>query len=96
MSELRSDIQYLPGVGPKRAALIKRELGVETLEDLIHFYPFRYVDRGSITPIVSVTPDLAYVQVQGTVVSRNLVNIKHLSIKYGSLLMDFLVFLQAY
>ena len=80
MSELRSDIQYLPGVGPKRAALIKRELGVETLEDLIHFYPFRYVDRGSITPIVSVTPDLAYVQVQGTVVSRNLVNIKHLSI----------------
>ena len=80
MSELRSDIQYLPGVGPKRAALLKKELELNTLEDLIHFYPFRYVDRSSITPIVSVTPDLAYVQVQGQVVSRNLVNIKHLSI----------------
>ena len=65
MSELQSDIQFLPGVGPKRAALIKRELGINTLEDLIHFYPFRYIDRSSITPIVSVTPDLAYVQVQG-------------------------------
>ena len=80
MSELGSDIQFLPGVGPKRAALLKKELDVHTLEDLIHFYPFRYIDRSSITPIVAVTPDLAYVQVQGTVVSRNLVNIKHLSV----------------
>ncbi|MBQ9462255.1 MAG: ATP-dependent DNA helicase RecG [Bacteroidales bacterium] len=80
MSELSSDIQYLPGVGPKRAALLKKELELGTLDDLIHFYPFRYIDRSSITPIVSVTPDLAYVQVQGRVVSRNLINIKHLSI----------------
>ena len=80
MGELTNDIQFLPGVGPKRAALIKRELDIHTLEDLIHFYPFRYLDRSNITPIVSVTPDLAYVQVQGQVVSRNLVNIKHLSV----------------
>ena len=80
MGELTNDIQFLPGVGPKRAALIKRELDIHTLEGLIHFYPFRYMDRSSITPIVSVTPDLAYVQVQGQVVSRNLVNIKHLSV----------------
>jgi len=80
MGELTNDIQFLPGVGPKRAALIKRELGVNTLEELIRFYPYRYIDRSSITPIVSVTPDLAYVQVQGRVVSRNLINMKHLSI----------------
>ena len=80
MSELSSDIQYLPGVGPKRAALLKKELELNTLDDLIHFYPFRYTDRSSITPIVSVTPDLAYVQVQGRVVSRNLISIKHLSV----------------
>ena len=80
MGELSSDIQYLPGVGPKRAALLKQELDIHTLEDLVHFYPFRYIDRSSITPIVSVTPDLAYVQVQGTVAVRNLINIKHLSV----------------
>ena len=80
MGELKNDIQFLPGVGPKRAALIKRELGINTLDELIHFYPFRYIDRSSITPIASVTPDLAYVQIQGRVVSRNLISIKHLSI----------------
>ncbi len=80
MGELKNDIQFLPGVGPKRSALIKRELGINTLEELIHFYPFRYIDRSSITPIASVSPDLAYVQVQGRVVSRNLINIKHLSV----------------
>ena len=80
MGELKNDIQFLPGVGPKRAALIKRELGINTLEDLIHFYPFRYIDRSSITPIASVSPDVAYVQVRARVVSRNLISIKHLSV----------------
>ena len=80
MGELSTDIQFLPGVGPKRAQLLKRELEINTLEQLIHFYPFRYVDRTRITPIAEVTPDLAYVQVQGRVVVRNLINIKHLSI----------------
>ena len=80
MGELQTDIQFLPGVGPKRALLLKRELGIATLDDLIHFYPFRYIDRSRITPIAEVTPDLAYVQVQGKVVIRNLINIKHLSI----------------
>ncbi len=80
MGELKNDIQFLPGVGPKRAALIKNELEIHTLEDLLHFYPFRYIDRSSVTPISQVTPDVAYVQVQGKVVSRNLVNMKHLSV----------------
>ena len=80
MGELKTDIQFLPGVGPKRAQLLKRELEISTLEELIHFYPFRYVDRTRITPIAEVTPDLAYVQVQAKVVSRNLINIRHLSV----------------
>ena len=69
---MNSEIQYLSGVGPKRAALLKAELGVETCEDLLHVYPFRYIDRTSITPIRDVRGDVAYVQVQGTVVSSTL------------------------
>lgn len=80
MGELMSGIQYLPGVGPKRAALLQKELGLETLSDLIHFYPFRYIDRSSITPIANIAPDLAYVQIRARVVSRNLISIKHLSV----------------
>ena len=69
---LNTEIQYLGGVGPKRAALLRSELGVETFGDLLHVYPFRYIDRSRIVPIRDVTGELAYVQVQGTVVSRTL------------------------
>ena len=70
--ELDSSIQYLSGVGPKRAGLLSRELGIATLSDLIRLYPFRYIDRSGVTPIAQVAPDLASVQVQATVVSRTL------------------------
>ena len=78
-SALNSEIQYLGGVGPKRAALLRSELGVETFSDLLHVYPFRYIDRTSITPISEVRGDLAYVQIQGTVVSSTLIG-KRLSV----------------
>ena len=70
--ELDSSIQYLAGVGPKRAELLRRELGIETLSDLIHLYPFRYIDRSGVTPIAQVAPDLAFVQLQATVLTRTL------------------------
>ncbi len=73
MSDLNTEIQYLKGVGPKRAELLAGELGIRTLGGLISFYPFRYIDRSSILPIASVQPDMAYVQVRGRVVSANLV-----------------------
>ena len=72
MGELTTSIQFLSGVGPKRAELLRRELGLETLSDLIHLYPFRYIDRSGIVPIAQVAPDLAFVQLQATVVSRTL------------------------
>ncbi|MBQ0127841.1 MAG: ATP-dependent DNA helicase RecG [Bacteroidales bacterium] len=75
-----TDIQYLQGVGPKRAELLKRELGIFTLSDLIHLYPFRYIDRSTIQKIASLTPDLAYVQVQARVVSLNETPRKRLSV----------------
>ena len=71
-TELNTSIQYLSGVGPKRAELLRRELGIETLSDLIHLYPFRYIDRSGIVPIAQVAPDVAFVQIQATVVSRTL------------------------
>ena len=68
-SELESDIQYLPGVGPKRAALLRSELDVHRIGDLIRLYPFRYIDRSTVQPISSVVPDSAFVQIQATVTS---------------------------
>ena len=68
---LDSDIQFLPGVGPKRAALLKRELEIATIGDLIRFYPFRYIDRSTIQPINSIVSESAYVQIQAEVKSSD-------------------------
>ena len=62
-----TSIQYLPGVGPKRAELLGKELGIYTVGNLIHLYPFRYIDRSQIVRIADVHPDLAQVQVRATV-----------------------------
>ncbi|MDX1445069.1 OB-fold nucleic acid binding domain-containing protein, partial [Lishizhenia sp.] len=42
---LQTPIEYLKGVGSARAVLLQKELGVKTFEDLLEYYPFRYVDR---------------------------------------------------
>ena len=68
MDALNSDIQFLPGVGPKRAQLLRSELEVATFSDLIHLYPFRYIDRSSLQKISDVRPDLAYVQILARVI----------------------------
>ena len=64
---MEMDIQFLPGVGPRRAALLRSELAVETVGDLVHLYPFRYIDRSTVQKIADLHPDQAYVQVIGTV-----------------------------
>ena len=71
-SELESGIQYLPGVGPKRAELLQKELGIITFGDLIRLYPFRYIDRSSIVPVREIRPDMAFIQVRARVIAREL------------------------
>jgi ATP-dependent DNA helicase RecG len=66
------DIQYLPGVGPRRAALLGNEQAVKTVGDLLHLYPFRYIDRSSVQKIAQLHPDQAYVQVVATVLKARL------------------------
>ena len=48
--DLQTDIQYLKGVGEKRAALL-RKLGICTVDDLLHFYPRTYEDWTNIRTI---------------------------------------------
>ena len=61
------EIQFLPGVGPKRAKLLDKELGIKTIGDLIRLYPFRYIDKSSFVRICDVRPDMAYIQIKATV-----------------------------
>ncbi len=70
--EMETAIQYLPGVGPKRAELLQGELGIATVGDLLHLYPFRYIDRSTIQPIAAIHPDQAYIQVRATVLKARI------------------------
>jgi len=58
-------IEYLKGVGPQRAEILKKELGVFTFGDLIYYYPFRYVDKSKFYKVSEINSDLAYVQLKG-------------------------------
>ena len=69
---LNMEIQFLPGVGPKRAALLQKELNINTLEDLLRLYPFRYIDKSSFTRICDARPDMAYIQIRAKVLRVDL------------------------
>ncbi|MBQ6254645.1 MAG: ATP-dependent DNA helicase RecG [Bacteroidales bacterium] len=71
-NNLEMEVQFLPGVGPKRASLLRTELGVVTVGDLLHTYPFRYIDRSSVLRIADIQPGNAFVQVLAQVVSSEL------------------------
>lgn len=71
-SKLDMEVQFLPGVGPKRASLLRTELEVSTVGDLLHTFPFRYIDRSSIMQIADVRGGNAYVQILAQVVSAEL------------------------
>ncbi len=66
------EIQFLPGVGPKRAELLRKELAVETVGDLLRLYPFRYIDKSSIVRICDARPDMAYLQIRARVMRVDL------------------------
>jgi len=64
---LETPITYLKGVGPKKAAVLEKELGVKVFDDLLSVFPFRYVDKSRIYKIKDVTTDTTYFQLRGKV-----------------------------
>ncbi len=64
---LDTSIEYLKGVGPKRASMFKSEIGVHTFGDLLQYYPFRYIDKSKIHKVSEIRSDLAYVQLKGCI-----------------------------
>jgi ATP-dependent DNA helicase RecG len=52
-------------VGPQRADLLKKEVGIFTFNDLLHYFPYRHIDKTKITKIIDLTPAMEYAQVKG-------------------------------
>ena len=61
------DIKYISGVGPQKAAVLNKELGVYTLHDLIYYFPYKYVDRSRIYHISEIDGNMPYIQLKGCI-----------------------------
>ena len=66
-----TDITYLKKVGPKRAELLQKELGISTFGDLLFFFPRKYVDRSRISKISQLTGEESYVTLVGKITQLN-------------------------
>ncbi|RZL10813.1 MAG: ATP-dependent DNA helicase RecG, partial [Pedobacter sp.] len=76
-STLDTNIEFLKGVGPKRAELLQKELGIFTCEQLLSLYPFRYIDRTRFYKINELDEELPYVQILGRITAKEEIGEKH-------------------
>ena len=61
------DIVYLKGVGPTKAKVLASELGIRTAADLLEHFPYRYIDRSTMSTVASLTEDTPLAMLKGKV-----------------------------
>ncbi len=66
---LDTPIEFLKGVGPKKAELFKKEFEIFTYNDLLQYYPYRHVDKSKIDQVKDIQSDGAYLQFSGKITS---------------------------
>jgi ATP-dependent DNA helicase RecG len=64
---LDTPIEYLKGIGPTRAEMLRKELDVSTFGEFLHYYPFRYVDRSKFYSVREINSDAAWLQLKGKI-----------------------------
>ena len=73
---LNSPIEYLKGVGPQRADLLKKELGIFTFNDLLNHFPHRHVDKTKVNLIAEIDASTEYIQVAGKLQDVGIIGMK--------------------
>lgn len=70
MSDLSTrDIKFLPGVGPKKAELFNKELKIFSFEDLLYYFPYKYIDRSRTYKIKEIDGNMPYIQLRGEILN---------------------------
>ena len=69
MSLSSRDIKFLPGVGPHRAEILEKELGIRSFRDLLYHFPYKYVDRSRIYRVSEIDGTMPYIQLKGQILS---------------------------
>ncbi len=65
---LDTPVEFLKGVGPARAGMLNKELGIFSFRDLLQTYPFRYVDRTKFTRIANISGEALFIQVRAKLI----------------------------
>jgi len=74
---IETPIEYLKGVGPKKGELLKKEFQIFTFQDLLHYYPYRHVDKSKIHTISSLEAEGAFMQFKGRITSFEILGERH-------------------
>ncbi|OAV68865.1 ATP-dependent DNA helicase recG [Bacteroidales bacterium Barb6XT] len=63
----KRSVTYLPGVGSRKAAVLKKEADIASYEDLLYYFPYKYIDRTHFYKVCEVNGDLPYIQLKGRI-----------------------------
>lgn len=62
---LQTSIEYLKGVGPQRAKVFHSEFAIDTYGDLLHYYPYRHIDKSQVYRVCDIVEEGGYIQLKG-------------------------------
>jgi ATP-dependent DNA helicase RecG len=65
-SILSNPIEYLKGVGPQRAMILRKELEIDTFRDLLELYPYRHLDKSHISLISEISASTEFILIAGS------------------------------
>ncbi|MBK5722441.1 ATP-dependent DNA helicase RecG [Dysgonomonas sp. Marseille-P4677] len=67
MDQSQTDIKFLAGVGPRKAEILNKEINVFSVEDLLYYFPYKYIDRSRIYFIHEIDGNMPYIQIKGRI-----------------------------
>ncbi|MGQ9847982.1 MAG: ATP-dependent DNA helicase RecG [Bacteroidales bacterium] len=73
MLSISDNIQFVQGVGPKKAELFAKYLNITTVEDMLYFFPYKYVDRSKFFTISELNEEMQYVQLKGKITEYKII-----------------------
>lgn len=63
----KRSLMYLPGVGSKKAEILRKEAGLSSYEDLLFYFPYKYIDRSRFYKVSEITGNMPYIQLKGRI-----------------------------
>ncbi|MCE2790643.1 MAG: ATP-dependent DNA helicase RecG [Saprospiraceae bacterium] len=91
---LETPIEYVKGIGPSRGDMLRKELGIHTIQDLLFAFPFRYIDRTTFYLIKDLTGEGDSIQLKGTLISLEKIKGKNQRTRLTGMLKDSTGFLE--